>query len=120
MFSSKVTLVYLVRCVGLWDMLLSYGRSCKSVIECLFSRLRFVSKEQPCKSQVLEGKEMQDWVTYCKLRATSANNSYKKESRFFREIHGKACSKEVKLKSNYAKHHETSDTYISVRTWMKS
>ena len=38
----------------------------------------------------------------------------------FWEIHGKACWKEVKLKSNYVEHHETSDTYISGQTWMKS
>ena len=55
-----------------------------------------------------------------KLRAASAKNNYKKESQLFMEIHGKACWKEVKLKSNYAEHHETSDTYNSGQTWMKS
>ena len=53
-------------------------------------------------------------IHYCRLKATSAKNIYKKESRFFLEIHGKACWKEVKLKSNYAEHHETFDSYISM------
>jgi len=48
---------------------------------------------------------------YRKLRATSAKNDYRKENQFFLEIHGKVCWKEVKLKSNYAEHHETSNTY---------
>ena len=30
-------------------------------------------------------------TAYRRLRAASAKNNYKKESRFFLEIHGKAC-----------------------------
>ena len=50
-------------------------------------------------------------ISYRTLRAASVENNYKKESRIFLEIHGKACWKEVKLKSNYAEHHETPNTY---------